>query len=280
MRTITGVSVALAAAMVLAGCSGGDSGGGEDVSEEVPVMCLKQWLWNALVNGFAASSATPSAVRVRILRSLGARVGEGVVLRRRVDFYGPALTLGDRVFINVGTQIQNYAPVTIGADVQIGPRVTILTVDHEIGGPTRRAVGLVDKSVTIGAGSWIAAGATILPGVTVGGCAILRSDDGEGVIEPETPTAAELEEMFYYRGEWLVMPVLCEDRELDEARRAVRDVLDGPRLFFTLDNREVGVERLRRMARQDARCAHFDAVADQLAVSPSSTRLMLGWSQR
>lgn len=31
MRTITGVSVALAATMVLAGCSGGDSGGGEDV---------------------------------------------------------------------------------------------------------------------------------------------------------------------------------------------------------------------------------------------------------
>lgn len=31
MKTITGVSVALAATMVLVGCSGGDSGGGEDV---------------------------------------------------------------------------------------------------------------------------------------------------------------------------------------------------------------------------------------------------------
>lgn len=109
------------------------------------------------------------------MRLLGAEVGAASI-RRRVDFYGPDIRVGDRTFINVGTQIQNFARVDIGADVRIGPRVTISTVTHEIGPSGSRGRGLLAEPVAIGDGCWIGAGAIILPGVTVGqGCIIAAS---------------------------------------------------------------------------------------------------------
>jgi maltose O-acetyltransferase len=144
-------------------------------------MGLRRYVWNVMVNGMAAGSWFPERLRPSVMRILGANVGSAVI-RRRVDFYGPELQIGDGAFINVGTQVQNYAHVSVGPYAQIGPRVTILTVDHEIGGRNKRATGLVPKPVTIGDGCWIAAGATILPGVTVGsGCiiaagAVVRED--------------------------------------------------------------------------------------------------------
>lgn len=134
---------------------------------------MRRLVWNVLVNGLLASAWFPQALKPRVLRLLGARVASGAVLRRRVDVYGRNLDIAEGVFVNVGTQIQNYANVTIGRNVQIGPRVTILTVDHAVGGPERRAGEVDPRPVIIDAGSWIAAGATILPGVRVGaGCVI------------------------------------------------------------------------------------------------------------
>ncbi|MGZ4518933.1 MAG: acyltransferase [Mycobacteriaceae bacterium] len=133
---------------------------------------VRSLLWNVLVNGCAAGSWFPERLKPMVMRALGADLGK-VGIRRRVDFYGPNLRIGDGAFINVGTQIQNYATVTIGTNVQIGPRVVILTVDHEVGEAEKRAVDLVARPVTVGDGCWIAASVTILPGVTVGpGCIV------------------------------------------------------------------------------------------------------------
>lgn len=124
--------------------------------------------WDWLVNTWAASPLTPQSLRAKLYSAAGAKLGRGVSIRRRVDVYGPALTLGDGVFINNHVTIQNAAPVAIGNDVLIGPRAAILTASHEIGTPAKRAAGNTTAPVTIGAGSWIGAGARILPGVTIG----------------------------------------------------------------------------------------------------------------
>lgn len=142
---------------------------------------MRRYVWNVLVNGIAAGAWFPGLLRPATMRLLGARVGRASI-RRRVDFYGPDIEIGDSTFINVGTQIQNYATVTIGRDVRIGPRVTILTVDHEIGPSEARAAGLIAKPVEIEDGAWLAAAVTVLPGVTIGqGCiiaagAVVRED--------------------------------------------------------------------------------------------------------
>lgn len=136
-------------------------------------MRMQRWVWNIVINGLVASSWFPERVKPIVMRLLGAQVDSTVRIRRRVDIYGPALTIKPGCFINASTQIQNFEHVSIGTNVFIGPRVTILTVSHELGPSHQRAMKLIAKPVTIGNGSWIASSATILPGVSVKeGCVV------------------------------------------------------------------------------------------------------------
>lgn len=69
--------------------------------------------------------------------------------------------------------IEGRGGVTIGDGTWIAPRVMILTATHEIGTADRRAGTSVARSVVIGAGCWIGAGAIILPEVSIAsGCVI------------------------------------------------------------------------------------------------------------
>lgn len=131
-------------------------------------MVAQRLGWDFMVNVWAGSPLTPQRLRSRLYRTAGARVGDGVAIRRRVDVYGPDLDLGDGVFINNHVTIQNAATVTLGRDVLVGPRVAILTASHDIGPAEKRAGSNTALPVSVGRGSWIGAGATILPGVTIG----------------------------------------------------------------------------------------------------------------
>ena len=56
--------------------------------------------------------------------------------------------------------------ITIVDDVQIGPKVSVITEIHPLDPSTRKSLDL--KSVLIKRNAWIGAGAIILPGVTIG----------------------------------------------------------------------------------------------------------------
>ncbi len=87
--------------------------------------------------------------------------------------YGRHIHFGPGCFVNFGGVFLDVAPIRIGARVQIGPQVQILTADHPRD-PARRATGEESgRPVTIGDDVWIGGGAIILPGVTVGGGAII-----------------------------------------------------------------------------------------------------------
>ena len=95
------------------------------------------------------------------------------------DFPG-RVKLGNRVFMNYGCKILNCGIVTIGEEVRFAPGVTVIAVKHPLDGsmrnyePGTRANLAVD--VTIGARSWICAGAVIQPGVTIGeDCVIMAN---------------------------------------------------------------------------------------------------------
>jgi acetyltransferase-like isoleucine patch superfamily enzyme len=62
---------------------------------------------------------------------------------------------------------------TIGDDVLIGPRVNLVTENHPLKPSDRKA--LVTKPIVIRRNAWIGAGATILPGVTVGENAVVAA---------------------------------------------------------------------------------------------------------
>jgi putative colanic acid biosynthesis acetyltransferase WcaF len=108
----------------------------------------------------------PSSWRVALLRSFGARIGRGVVIRWGVNISYPwRLTIGDHVWLGEEVSILSLAPVTLESNVCVSQRAYLCTGSHAF----RQAdFALRTKPITIHAGSWVAAQAFIAPGVSVG----------------------------------------------------------------------------------------------------------------
>lgn len=108
----------------------------------------------------------PSELRVALLRAFGARIGQGVVVRANVNISFPwKLTIGDHVWIGEDVGILSLAQVTIESNVCISQRAYLCTGSHDF---RREDFKLKVAPITIRAGSWIAAGAIVLPGVEIG----------------------------------------------------------------------------------------------------------------
>lgn len=80
--------------------------------------------------------------------------------------FGKHIKLGKNVFINHACTFLDLGGITIEDDVQIGPKVSLITENHPVDPSKRKHLDL--KSIFIKRNAWIGAGATILPGVTVG----------------------------------------------------------------------------------------------------------------
>ncbi|WP_283258016.1 sugar O-acetyltransferase [Amycolatopsis thermalba] len=104
-----------------------------------------------------------------VLRELLGSVGEDVEVRPPlyVD-YGSHVTIGPRTFLNYGVVLLDVAPITIGADVQIGPGVQLLTPTHPLDAELRRAKWEAGKPVTVHDNVWLGGGVIVCPGVTIG----------------------------------------------------------------------------------------------------------------
>lgn len=87
--------------------------------------------------------------------------------------FGHHITIGKNVFINHACSFLDLGGITIEDDVLIGPRVNLVTENHPIN-PTERK-SLILGSILIKRNAWLGAGATILPGITVGENAIVAA---------------------------------------------------------------------------------------------------------
>jgi acetyltransferase-like isoleucine patch superfamily enzyme len=81
--------------------------------------------------------------------------------------YGRDIRVGHKVFINQCCTLYDMGGVDIGDRVMIGPNVNIITTGHPLEVPRRRAY-VEGRPIIIEENVWIATGATILGGVTVG----------------------------------------------------------------------------------------------------------------
>ncbi len=86
--------------------------------------------------------------------------------------FGKHITIGKSVFINHACTFLDLGGITIEDDVQIGPKVNIITENHPTD-PAQRKMLL--NAVLIKRNAWIGAAATILPGVTVGENAVVAA---------------------------------------------------------------------------------------------------------
>jgi maltose O-acetyltransferase len=103
--------------------------------------------------------------------------------------YPSRLSVGARSSINRGSILNCAGGIAIGEDVLIGPCVIIYSQNHAYRSPDILIAdqGYVRKPVNIGRDVWIAARATILPGVEVGNGAVIAS--GAVVTKPVPPFA-------------------------------------------------------------------------------------------
>jgi maltose O-acetyltransferase len=123
------------------------------------------------------SSALPHLswgyLRTLLWRAAGLRIGPRGRIMGRLHITGGGpwkdyLTIGSDCFLTGPLKLDMQAPITIGARVSIGQGVSLLTVDHEIGGTSRRCGTRFAQPITIGDGAWLCSGCMILPGVSVG----------------------------------------------------------------------------------------------------------------
>ncbi|MGC5164705.1 sugar O-acetyltransferase [Rhodococcus sp. DT1] len=103
------------------------------------------------------------------MAALVGSLGEGAEVRAPlyVD-YGYNITIGPRTFVNFGAVMLDVARISIGADVQIGPNVQLLTPTHPLDAELRRAKWEAAEPITIGDNVWLGGGVIVCPGVTIG----------------------------------------------------------------------------------------------------------------
>ncbi|MFB8228210.1 DapH/DapD/GlmU-related protein [Cellulosimicrobium sp. NPDC055967] len=88
--------------------------------------------------------------------------------------HGLNLDLGERVFVNQNCTFLDYAGIRLAERVMVAPKVTFVTVGHPVDTDDRK-VWLTGGPIDVHENVWIGAGATILPGVTIGRDAVVAA---------------------------------------------------------------------------------------------------------
>ncbi len=114
-----------------------------------------------------ATATDVDQVRTRLSEIIGAEVDPlTIVFPPFYTNFGRFISLGKNVFINHNCSFLDIGGITIEDDVQIGPSVNLTSENHPLDPTDRKTV--LPKQIVIKRNAWIGAGATILPGVTVG----------------------------------------------------------------------------------------------------------------
>jgi acetyltransferase-like isoleucine patch superfamily enzyme len=113
----------------------------------------------------AGSPLAPRPLRFLVYRAFGLRLRTANI-GRNCRVVGSRLDIGSGTFVNQRCFFEAVAPITIGADCQLGMEVMILTSHHEIG-PAGVSRVPEYRPVTIGDRVWLAARVTVLPGVRI-----------------------------------------------------------------------------------------------------------------
>jgi acetyltransferase-like isoleucine patch superfamily enzyme len=87
---------------------------------------------------------------------------------------GAEIRVGRNVFINQNCTFYDLGGLDIADDVLIGPNVSLITSGHPLE-PSRRRAFTTARPIVIERNVWIAAGATVIGGVTVGENAVVAA---------------------------------------------------------------------------------------------------------
>ncbi len=121
------------------------------------------WYYTSLI--FFQSSWMPvNRLKIALLRTFGARLGTGVVIKPRVQIKYPwLLTVGNHTWIGEGVWIDNLCKVEIGSHVCLSQNAYLLTGNHNY---KKTGFDLMVQPITLEDGVWIGAEAVVCPGTT------------------------------------------------------------------------------------------------------------------
>ena len=127
---------------------------------------LTQSFWYVVNALFLLNTLNPSsALKVKILRLFGAKIGCGVVLKPSINVKYPwNLEIGDYSWIGENVWLDSLATIKIGSNVCISQGTYFCTGNHDWTDP---AFGLVVKPIIVENGVWVGTRAVVLPGVTI-----------------------------------------------------------------------------------------------------------------
>ena len=113
------------------------------------------------------NSSDPAEIRDLLSHITGSEIDESVsVFTPLYINYGKNTKIGKNVFINFDCVFLDLGGITIEDNVLIAPKVSLLSESHPLSPNDRDS--LVPGHIQIKKNAWIGAGATILPGVTIG----------------------------------------------------------------------------------------------------------------
>lgn len=113
------------------------------------------------------NSSNPTETRNLLSQITETEIDESVTVFTPLHInYGKHTKIGKNVFINFDCVFLDLAGITIEDNVQIAPKVSLLSEGHPIPSVNRHA--LTVGHIHIKKNAWIGANATILQGVTIG----------------------------------------------------------------------------------------------------------------
>ena len=120
------------------------------------------------------NSADPAEIRELLSQITGSAIDESVAVFTPLYInYGKHTKIGKNVFINFDCVFLDLGGITIEDNVLIAPKVSLLSEGHPVTPNERQS--LVPGPIHIKKNAWIGAGATILPGVTIGENAVVAA---------------------------------------------------------------------------------------------------------
>jgi acetyltransferase-like isoleucine patch superfamily enzyme len=120
------------------------------------------------------NTADPAEIRDLLSQITGSDIDESVAVFTPLYInYGKHTKIGKNVFINFDCVFLDLGGITIEDNVLIAPKVSLLSEGHPVSPNERQS--LVPGHIHIRKNAWIGAGATILPGVTIGENAVVAA---------------------------------------------------------------------------------------------------------
>jgi len=153
---------------------------------------IKEILWYIIkVLFFLTALPYPSSFKVWLLKSFGAKVGNGVVLKPRINIHFPwKLVIGNHVWIGEEAFLLNFEMLSIGNNVCISQRSFLCGGNHDF---RNLEMPFRNGPITLKDGCWVGACCFIGPNVTIGEDTVITvgsvvtSDQGQALVVTQPP---------------------------------------------------------------------------------------------